>query len=87
MNDLISPENRLSLSAMLEALLFVAPGAVNSAQLATALDLPVEEIERGLEELENIYLTPESGHGLRLQRNRGRVQLTSASAAATAIEL
>jgi segregation and condensation protein B len=86
MNDMIPPENRLNLSAMLEALLFVAPGAVNSAQLATALDLPAEEIERGLDELESIYQTPENVHGLRLQRNRGRVQLTSAPEAAAAIE-
>ena len=86
MNDLISPENSLNLSAMLEALLFVAPGAVNSAQLAAALDLPEEEIERGLDELESIYQNPENAHGLRLQRNRGRVQLTSAPEAAGVIE-
>ena len=86
MNDLISPENRLDLSAMLEALLFVAPGAVTSSQLAAALDLPVEEIERELEELENFYQAAENERGLRLQRNRGRVQLTSAPEASGAIE-
>lgn len=80
------PETPLNLQAMLETLLFVAPGSVTSAQLAAALDLPVEDIERGLDELDAFYQNPASEHGLRLQRSRGRVQLTSAPEAALAIE-
>ena len=39
----------------LEALLFVAPGEASPSQLAVALDLPLGEIERGLNELETLY--------------------------------
>ena len=74
--------SRLSLSAALEALLFAAPGAVTSAQLATALDLTVREIDKGLADLEIQF----KERGLRLQRHFGRVQLTTAPEAAAAVE-
>lgn len=77
-------EITISLFAKLEALLFVAPGLVSSAQLADALELPVEEIERGLVEFEQ-HLSSQ-GRGLRLQRYRGRVQLTSSPEMAPAVE-
>jgi segregation and condensation protein B len=63
----------------LEALLFVAPGEVSPSQLAAALDLPLSEIERGLSELDTLYTQEGPSRGLRLQRYRGRVQLTTAS--------
>lgn len=65
-----------NLPAYLEALLFVAPGEVNPAQLASALGLAEEEVWRGLDELSEQYL--KQGRGLRLQRFSGRVQLTTA---------
>ena len=74
--------SRLSLSAALEALLFAAPGAVTSAQLATALDLTVREIDKGLADLETQF----KERGLRLQRHFGRVQLTTAPEAAASVE-
>jgi segregation and condensation protein B len=81
------PVTELSLPALLEALLFVAPMPVTPAQLAVALDRPVGEIEAGLRELEAGYSDSQaSGRGLRLQRHRGRVQLTSAPQASPAIE-
>lgn len=86
MNQVEFPDNPLSLSAHLEALLFVAPGAVTPAQLASALDKPVSEIERGLTELEAEYNTPGLERGLRIQRHRGRIQLTTAPQTAQAIE-
>lgn len=86
MNQVEFPENPLSLVALLEALLFAAPGALTAAQLASALDVPVTQIEQGLGELENEYNSPGLERGLRLQRHRGRVQLTSAPQASTAIE-
>jgi segregation and condensation protein B len=86
MNQVEFPDIPLSLGAYLEALLFVAPGALTTAQLASALDLPVAEIERGLAELESEYNNPGLGRGLRLQRHRGRVQLTTAPQASQAIE-
>jgi segregation and condensation protein B len=84
MTDASLPENELSLSAQLEALLFVAPGAVTPAQLAAALDVPSAQVERELEALAQAY--EHEGRGIRVQRHRGRVQLTSAPMAAPAIE-
>jgi segregation and condensation protein B len=79
-------ENQLALSARLEALLFVAPGAVTAAQLAAALDIPTAEVEQGLEELEAEYQANWQNRGLRLQRHRGRVQLTTAGETAGWVE-
>jgi segregation and condensation protein B len=64
-----------SLSERLEALLFVAPGPLNSARLAAALQVSTTIVENGLKALESEY---EKSGGLRLQRHRGRFQLTSA---------
>jgi segregation and condensation protein B len=76
----------LDLLAGLEALLFVAPGAVTPDQLATALEMKAEDVERGLDELETLYQAAAPARGLRLQRYRGRVQLTTPPAAASAVE-
>jgi segregation and condensation protein B len=86
MSDLTLPENELSLSARIEALLFVAPGAVTAAQLAAALDVPTADVEKGLNELAADYEDNYQNRGLRLQRHRGRVQLTSAAETAEWIE-
>ena len=75
-------DNQLSLTAILEALLFVAPGAVTLGQLATALDITNRKVEACLDELEQIY----QSRGLRLQRHSGRVQLTTAPEAAQVVE-
>jgi len=80
MSDSASIE--LSLAAALEGLLFVAGEPVAPAQLATALDLSVTHVEKGLEELEELL---QSG-GLRLQRHAGRVQLTTAPELADSVE-
>ncbi len=63
--------------ARLEALLFVAGGGVLPVQLAAALDLPVREVEKHIDLLESRLAASEVPHGLRLQRNHGRVQLTT----------
>jgi segregation and condensation protein B len=81
----LEPENsdiELPLSVKLEAMLFVAPEPVTTAQLATALDVSPSVIERGLNELD-AALAP---RGLRLQRNAGRFQLTTAPQLADLIE-
>ncbi|RPI33398.1 MAG: SMC-Scp complex subunit ScpB [Chloroflexota bacterium] len=72
----------LDLYARLEALLFVAAGSVTPAQLASALDIPVKDVEKGLEELEEQF----GPRGLRLQRHAGRVQLVTAPEAAPLVE-
>ena len=76
-------ETELSLSAKLEALLFVSGEPVATAQLATALDVAPSVIERGLNELDASL----AGRGLKLQRHAGRVQLTTAPQLAELIEL
>ncbi len=75
-------EIELPLSAKLEALLFVAAEAVTIAQLAAALDVAPSVIERGLNELDDSL----SSRGLRLQRNAGRVQLTTAPGLSELVE-
>ena len=73
----------LSLSAKIEAMLFVSAEPVPVAQLAAALDVSATIVERGLKELDEAL----SARGLRLQRNAGRVQLTTAPELAQLVEL
>ncbi len=73
----------LSLAAKIEAMLFVSAEPVPVAQIAAALDVNASVVERGLKELDEILTT----RGLRLQRNAGRVQLTTAPEAAELVEL
>ena len=75
-------EPPLSLSARIEALLFVAPEPVSARQLAQALSLPVREVEGALGELAGEL----SHRGLRLQKHRGRWQLTTAPELAPLVE-
>jgi segregation and condensation protein B len=75
-------EIELPLSVKLEALLFVAPEPVTTAQLAAALDVAPSVIERGLHELDSSL----ASRGLRLQRHAGRFQLTTAPELAELIE-
>ena len=75
-------EIELSLSAQLEALLFVSGEPVATAQLAAALDVAPSVVERGLNELDASL----AGRGIRLQRHAGRVQLTTAPQLADLVE-
>ena len=72
----------LPLSVKLEAMLFVAPEPVTTAQLAAALDVAASVVERGLNELDAAL----ASRGLRLQRNAGRFQLTTTPQLAELIE-
>ena len=72
----------LPLYMKLEALLFVAAEPVSTAQLATALDVSPSVVERGLNELEASLST----RGLRLQRQAGRSQFTTAPQLSELIE-
>jgi len=73
----------LPLAAKIEAMLFVSAEPVPVAQLSQALDVTASVIERGLKELEEAL----TNRGLRLQRNAGRVQLTTAPELAQLVEL
>ena len=74
--------NSLASEALLEALLFVAQGAVSAADLFSAANLSEEEGEAALARLESRLATG----GLRLQRSGRRLQLISAPEAAPTIE-
>ena len=80
MSDLTS--NEISVPAIIESLLFVAPEPVSVSQLAATLELSTTSVEKGLVELEEILQTT----GLRLQRHSGRVQLTTAPELADIVE-
>lgn len=72
----------LSLEALTEALLFVAPGSVTLKQLAEALDVSPRKIEKSLENLDATYV----GRGIRLQHHRGQIKLTTAPESAKRVE-
>jgi len=72
----------LSLSALIEALLFVSPDPLTPTQLAKVLDVPARTIESELEELEKQY----AARGIRIQRFQGKVQLVSAPQAGPYVE-
>lgn len=72
----------LSLTASLEAILFVAPEPVAVSQLAAVLEVTTHELESALEALQAEL----HDRGLRVQRFRGRYQLTTAPEAASLVE-
>jgi segregation and condensation protein B len=82
MPDKPIPEDQLEISALIETLLFVAPGAVSPAQLAAALEISTQEVEEGLADLAARY----KQRGLRLQKQRGLIQLTTAPEIAPLVE-
>jgi len=83
MSDSQSTSNiESSLAAKIEAMLFVSAEPVPVAQIATALDVNATVVERGLKELDEAL----AARGLRLQRNAGRVQLTTAPELAQLVE-
>ncbi len=81
-NSISKATTELTLAAKLEAMLFVSAEPVPVAQLAAALDVSATVVERGLKELEEAL----ANRGLRLQKNAGRVQITTAPELASLIE-
>ena len=72
----------LSLSALVEAILFVSPEPISAAQISTLLELTPREVKNALEELESHY----KGRGIRLQYHKKKIQITSAPEAAPILE-
>lgn len=62
------------LDAIIESLLFVAPGPVTLAQVAAGADISPEQAEKGLTLLKKRY---SAGSGLAIQEHRGKYQLTT----------
>lgn len=75
-------EQKLTLEAKLEALLFVAPGVVSSKQLAETLKVTPREIDKALALLEESY----AQRGIRIQRHKGEMRITSAPQTAALVE-
>ncbi len=75
-------EPSLSLAARIEALLFVSSAPVEVGRLAGALGVSLDETEAALRALEESLLP----RGLRLQRHRSRLQLTTAPELAAEVE-
>jgi segregation and condensation protein B len=82
--SLPSQNGALTLGALVESLLFVADGPVPVARIAEALEVTPREVEAALTTLGEAYAT--AHRGLSLQRFRDKVQLTTAPAAASAVE-
>jgi segregation and condensation protein B len=81
-----SDSNELSLSAIIEALLFIAPGPVTPNQIATVLAVSINKVDAAISELETLYKADSGKRGLRIRYHQGRIQLTTAPEASLAIE-
>ncbi len=77
-----SSQNEISLTALLEAILFVASGPVSMGRLGKALEISPTAVSGLLREMEEGY----KERGLRLQWSGNAVQLTTAPAASSVIE-
>ena len=75
MKDLNEIKSERSLSAIIEALLFISTSPISISQLAKALEESEKNIQIALEELQQYY---EESRGLMLQWHNKRVQLTTA---------
>ena len=76
------PEQDIPRKIILESLLFVATEPVATQRLAEVLEMPPEEVEVALQELEDDL----KQHGFRLQRHKDQVQLVTAPEAAPYVE-
>ncbi len=72
----------LSLAALIEALLFVSPSPVTTKQMGHSLGVTPRVVEKNLLILEDNLKT----RGIRIQKNRGRFQLTTAPETASLLE-
>jgi segregation and condensation protein B len=75
-------KQHLSLSALVEAILFVSPEPITAAQISSLLELTPREVKNALEELDEHY----QGRGIRLQYHKKKIQITSAPEAAPILE-
>ncbi len=83
MTDLSTTKNRFSLSALIEALLFVSSTPISIHQLSTVLEETQGTTKEEIELLETHY---KQNSGLRLQRKGNKVQITTAPELSELIE-
>jgi len=79
----ISNDCDLDLVSQIEGILYISGNPLTSGQIAQFLDAPLSKIENALEEL-TVQL--QSGRGIRLQKDKGKYQLTTAPELAGVIE-
>lgn len=77
-----NPKTELSLTGLVEAILFVSPEPISANQIADLLDVSPREIKNAFTELDQLY----AGRGIRLQYHNNKVQFTSAPEAAPVLE-
>jgi segregation and condensation protein B len=73
---------KLELEAQVEALLFVSPTAASPKQIAEALGVTTNAVNKAIKNLSEQLIT----RGLRIQENKGRFQLTTAPELSEAVE-
>ena len=78
----MSESFNLAPEALIEALIFAAERPVSVAQLAEVSGLTAQEVEESISNLESRM----SSSGLRIQHNRGRLQMVSAPEAGPYVE-
>jgi segregation and condensation protein B len=78
------PENQtpLSIAALLESILFVAPEPVPVLTIATVLEISAKQVEAAAQELSGYY----QDRGLQVQRIGDRLHLTTSARSAQVIE-
>lgn len=81
-----SESNELKLSALIEALLFIAPAPITPSQIAAVLEVSTTQIEAAISELDTLYTENGDRRGLRIRFHQGRIQLTTAPQASQTIE-
>lgn len=79
----ISNNPDVDLVSQIEGILYISGNPLTSAQIAQFLDAPLSKIENALEAL---TLQLQSGRGIRLQKDKGKYQLTTAPELAGVIE-
>lgn len=81
-----SESKELNLSALIEAILFIAPSPITPGQIAAVLEVSTNQIEAAISELDTLYAENGERRGLRIRYHRGRIQLTTAPQASQTIE-
>lgn len=81
-SDLPYSESKLSLESLVESLLFVADQPVPVNRLAAVLNTGTRQVENAINSLQQSL----QGRGLRLQRSKSHVQMTTAPEAAATME-
>jgi segregation and condensation protein B len=77
------PDNKSELTGRVEALLFTALGPISAGHISEALGVRVNAIEEAILELNLLYT---AGRGLRIQKEKGKYQITTTPEFAEDIE-